>query len=111
MRWGEAQYSQYLQSLMAAPPDYSGVKAPALAIYAVGIPQERLARATPEIRAALEKHRAEVVLPWRERSILQFRRGIPHGEVTELDALHHPFLNRPRETAGAIRSFLKKHHL
>jgi len=109
MRWGEAQYRQYLQSLTAAPPDYSRVKVPALAIYAVGIPRERLERATPGVRTAIERHRTEIVLPWRARSILQFRKGIPHGEVVELDALHHPFLNRPKETADAIRSFLTKH--
>lgn len=111
MRWGEAQYRQYMQSLTARAPDYSHIKAPALAIYAVGIPHDRLARASPETRAAIEKHRNEIVLPWRERSIMQFRDGVQNGEVIELDALHHPFLNHPSETAGAVRKFIKRNPL
>ena len=111
MRWGEAQFREYMRSLMAAPPDYSRLKAPALAIYAVGVPHARLERATPEMRALIEKHRRDVVLPWRATSMAQFRKGVPGGEVVELDALHHPFLHRPAETAALVRSFLKRHAL
>jgi pimeloyl-ACP methyl ester carboxylesterase len=111
MKWGEAQFREYMKSLTAAPPDYSGVRAPALAVYSVGVPVDRLVRASPTVRPAIEKHRAEVVIPWRERSIHQFKRGVPHGEVFELDALHHPFLHRPAETAALVRRFLRKHRL
>lgn len=111
MKWGEAQFQEYMKSLTAAAPDYSGVRAPALAIYSVGVPEDRISRATPEIRAAIEKHRAEVVLPWRQSSIAQFRKGAGRGEVAELNALHHPFLHRPRETASIVRRFLRKHRL
>jgi non-heme chloroperoxidase len=108
MKWGEAQYAEYMRSLTAASPDYSGVKAPALAIYAVGVPYARLERASPEIRAAIEKHREAVVLPWRAASIAQFKAGMRNGTVVELDALHHPFLNRPKETATLVRRFLRR---
>jgi pimeloyl-ACP methyl ester carboxylesterase len=111
MRWGEAQFRVYMKSLTAAPPDYSQVRAPALAIYSVGVPVGRLTRASAAVRAAIEKHRAEVVTPWRENSIAQFKTGVPHGEVVKLDALHHPFLHRPAETAALVRRFLRKHRL
>jgi pimeloyl-ACP methyl ester carboxylesterase len=111
MRWGEAQFREYMQSLAAGPPDYSRVRAPALAIYAVGVPQARLERATPELRAAIERHRETVVLPWRAASIEQFRNGMQRGEVVELDSLHHPFLHRPSETASLVRAFLNRHPL
>jgi hypothetical protein len=109
MRWGEAQYREYMESLTGASPDYSQIRAPALAIYSVGVPADRLSRATPAVRAAIERHRSAVVLPWRESSIAQFKKGVPHGEVVELDALHHPFLHRPAEAAGLVRRFLQKH--
>lgn len=111
MKWGEAQFREYMLSLTAAPPDYSRLRAPALAIYSVGVPTDRLSAATPELRAAIQKHRAEVVLPWRAASIAQFRKGVPHGEVVELDALHHPFLHRPAETTDLVRRFLRKHRI
>lgn len=109
MRWGEAQFREYMRSLTASPPDYSRVSAPALAVYSVGVPVDRLERASPLVRAAIERHRAEVVLPWRAASIAQFRRGAARGEVVELDALHHPFLHRPDETAALVRAFLRRH--
>ena len=111
MKWGEAQFAEYMKSLTAAPPDYYGVEAPALAIYAVGVPHGRLERASPEIRGAIEKHRKAVVLPWRAASIAQFRAGMKNGVVVELDALHHPFLNRPEETATLVRQFLRQHQI
>lgn len=111
MKWGEAQFREYMKSLTALPPDYSKVRSPALAIYSVGVPLDRLNRASPAVRQAIEKHRETVVVPWRQASIAQFKRGVARGEVIELDALHHPFLHRPAETAGLVRQFLKNHPL
>jgi len=111
MKWGETQFREYMKSLTATAPDYSQLRAPALAIYSVGVPVDRLSRATPAVRAAISKHLAQTVLPWRRTSIDQFKRGAPHGEVVELDALHHPFLHRPAETAALVRQFLRKHRL
>ena len=108
-KWGEAQYAEYMKSVTAEAPDYSKVKTPALAIYAIGVPHARLERASPSVRSAIEKHRNEVVLPWRAASIAQFKAGMKNGSVVELDALHHPFLNRPTETANLVRQFLWRH--
>jgi pimeloyl-ACP methyl ester carboxylesterase len=108
-RMGEAQFAEYLTSLSAAAPDYRRVRAPALAIYAGAQTKHRLLNAkTPEQRAAIEQHLRLKVDPWREASVAQFRSGMAKGEVLVLDAVHHIFLHKPVETAGAIRDFLKR---
>jgi pimeloyl-ACP methyl ester carboxylesterase len=111
-RMGEAQFAEYLASLSTAAPDYRRVRAPALAIYAGGQSKHRLLNArTPEQRAAIEQHVRLKVEPWRDASVAQFRSGMARGEVLILDAVHHLFLHKPVETAGAIRDFLKRNPL
>ncbi len=103
MRWGEAQYGEYMRSLTAAPPDYSKVRAPALAIYAIGVPHDRLERATPEMRAAIEKHRREIVVPWRTVSVAQFRTVLRKTKSSNWIRCTIPFctgLRKPRRSSA-----------
>jgi pimeloyl-ACP methyl ester carboxylesterase len=108
-RMGQSQFEQFVSSFSAAPPDYSRVRAPALAIYAGGQSAFRLRTATPELRPRLGRFLTETVEPWRQASIAQFRRALPHAEVVSMDAVHHPFLHKPAETAALVRRFLARH--
>jgi pimeloyl-ACP methyl ester carboxylesterase len=94
----------------AAPPDYSAIRAPALAIYSVEDEDHRLpADASRELRAALDAFEAGPLAAWRNASIGQFRRQMRDGTVVEMDAGHHLWLHRPRETLDLVRGFLARH--
>ena len=108
-RMGEPQFAEFSASFCAAPPDYSRVRAPALAIYAGGQSAFRLRVAAPQIRSRLESFLATTVEPWRAASIEQYRRGMRGGEVVTMNAVHHMFLHKPHETAAVVRSFLRRH--
>ena len=102
-------FGSYWAATSAAAPEYSRVTAPALAIYAVESEAYRLpANATPELAAELAAFESGALASWRTTSIAQFRRGIPGGEVVEMDAGHHMFVHRPKETLELIRAFLAR---
>jgi len=106
--WQEEITTAY-QSIQAEHPDYSRVKAPALAIYAVTDTISELEPWQREDRA----HAAvwQDVVRGVERvdglSREQFRREVEHGTVLELHGAHHwIFVSNRDEVLTAVRRFL-----
>lgn len=99
-------FGQLFAGAAAAPPDYSRIRAPALAIYSVEDQDFNLPAGAPaERKAALDAFERGPLARWRSASIAQFRQ-IPSGTVVEMDAGHHVFLHRPVRTLRLVRAFL-----
>ena len=105
-------FAEYWASASSAPPDYSRIKAPALAIYAVEDESYRLPTdADAKSKAALAAYDAGPITQWRDTSIAQFRAGPGSRDVVKLDAGHYMFLQRPAETLRLIEDFLAHNDL
>jgi pimeloyl-ACP methyl ester carboxylesterase len=106
--WREEITNAY-QSIQAEHPNYSAVKAPALAIYAV---TDSVAQLEPWQRTDREHAAAwqEVIrgLDRVDRSSReQFRREVEHGTVLEIHGAHHwVFVSNREEVLAAVRRFL-----
>ncbi len=93
------------KALFAYRPDYKEVKAPALAFYAVTANTHYPSHWLP--KDADESVRTKAEAWWQTRghalmrdSVEQFRKGLPHGEIIELDdAKHYVFKG---ETADEV---------
>jgi non-heme chloroperoxidase len=132
--WGEAVERDYLASLEqradgsvrwrlplgnfgamlgaagAAPPDYASVKAPSLAMYArqVRYALPSLASDAPAaLRDSVQAFERNVLGPWVDSSMAQFRAGAGVRCAVELDAVHHVFLQREAEVVALVRRFLR----
>lgn len=104
-----AIFGELIGGVSSAPPEYSKVTAPALAIYSIEDSSYRLpANASREQQEALTAFTNGPEATWRGASIEQFRNG-PNRLVVEMDAGHHMFLHRPEETGTLVRSFLARH--
>jgi non-heme chloroperoxidase len=102
-------FGQLFSGAAASPPNYSRIRAPALAIYSIENENYRLpADASQELKAELDAFQTGPLTAWRNASIGQFRQ-IPAGTVVEMDAGHHVFLHRPEETLSLVRAFLSRH--
>jgi non-heme chloroperoxidase len=103
-RIGEA----LLAGLSRCHPDYSAVRAPALAFYAVVHTHPLLAMdADEKARAAAQQYVDEVWRPWQQAEIERFRQGMANSRVVELhDAHHHLFLDCQEEVIHEMRAFL-----
>ena len=95
-------------SMFADRPNYSAIRAPALAIYADYSNADQIPPGTTaSTRAAADVFAREVFKPWQQLEEARFRYEIACGSVLELKHTgHYLFLERPRETAGWIDSFL-----
>ena len=103
-------FGALLAATSQAPPDYRRVHAPALAIYSAEDEGYRLpADATPALRASLQAFMQGPLATWRRVSRDEFRSGLHGGESAEMDAGHHLFLHRPRETLSLVERFLARH--
>ena len=103
-------FGEYWASASAAPPDYTRIRAPALAIYSVEDQQFWLADdASPELRAKMRAFERGPMAAWVSHSSAQFRAGPADRQVVELNAGHHLFLHRPAETLAVIERFLERH--
>ncbi|MFC5601102.1 alpha/beta fold hydrolase [Deinococcus cellulosilyticus] len=86
-------------------PDYTGIQCPALAIYAL-FPEDH----PTEDDASQQQvaFRSEVMVPWQQASIQQFKTQCKEGQVLEWSQTHHYFfLSDPQRTVEAIRCFLR----
>ena len=87
--------------------NFSGVKAPTLAINAVqrrhpGIPSD----ASSETRARAEEFWRTAIVPLKEGWVATFRRQVPHARViTYEDADHYFYLDRGAEVLAELRRF------
>lgn len=105
-------FGALLAGTSQAPPDYRRVRAPALAIYAIEDESYRLPPdASPALRASLQAFMGGPLASWRNLSRAEFRNGMRDGEAAEMDAGHHLFLHRPRETLARVERFLARHPL
>ena len=91
-------------------PNYAGVMAPALGIYAVAQSADDvfawLTPTSPDWGAA-ETYVATVIAPAREAERVRFDTEVPNSTVLELDgANHYVFLWGPDQVAAAVLDFL-----
>ncbi len=102
-------YKAYAKAMWIFRPDYTKVKAPALAFYALS---EHHPDVTPETdeakRRQLDDWLVKNLLPFIYRSIEQFRREAPRGQIVELkDADHYVFRGKTVEqVVRQTREFL-----
>ncbi len=102
-------FGEYWTGTAAAPPDYTKVTAPVLAIYSVEDEAYTLpAGAAPELIAAQRAYESGPLKSWRDTSIAQLRAAIPAAEVVTMDAGHHMFLHHPRETVEHLQRFFAR---
>jgi len=99
------------QAIVAAlePPNYSALKIPALAIYAIADPDRPLPAWYDPHDAEQKVAAAEIArinAETQRRNIELFRRGVEQGEVLELQhASHYLFQPDPRRVRDAIEKF------
>lgn len=105
-------FGEYWSSATDSPPDYSAIRAPSLAIYAVEDESYRLpANATPAQKAAFAAYNSGPLKQWQLTSIAQFRAGPGPRETVLLDAGHYHFIQKPAETLRLIEEFLARNGL
>ena len=105
------RYKAIMKALITFEADYSGVKAPALAFYAIPehhpyVPPET----ADEDRKKMDDWWTKNAIPYIKASIEQFRRETQHGQVVELkDARHYLFLGPTQAVVvEQMREFLSK---
>lgn len=106
--WGN--YKAIVKAMTEFRPDYSRVKAPALAFYATPEHPSDLTQMDEETRRRVDEWWVKNFVPDARASITQFRREAPHGQVFEMkDANHYLFLgNTAGEVIRQTREFLLK---
>jgi non-heme chloroperoxidase len=97
-----------MSALASDHPDYGPIQAPALAIYSDYRQADQVPPgASAELRAKTDAFSMAVIMPWQALEKARFRLEIPCGRTIELThAGHYAFLERPREIAASIESFL-----
>jgi pimeloyl-ACP methyl ester carboxylesterase len=102
-------YKSNIKAMNEFHPDYTKVKAPALAFYAVSehnpdVPPQ----ADEETRRKADEYYREQRLPHQRESIKQFREGVRRGQVIEMKgAMHYLFLGKTQEeVVRRMREFL-----
>jgi non-heme chloroperoxidase len=95
-------------AIVSDHPDYSAIRAPALAIYSDYDSADQVPPGTSDqARSAADAFSRTVYQPWQEVEKARFRTQMPCGRILELEHTgHYLFLERPRETAAWINSFL-----
>jgi pimeloyl-ACP methyl ester carboxylesterase len=102
----EAVGEALLTTIVTSPRDYSGVRAPALAIYGDRFFPTRAGR---DARSrAVERWEREVMTPFRDTSVARIRRELAGVEVLRLaDRTHMAIgIEEPAALAGRIASYL-----
>jgi pimeloyl-ACP methyl ester carboxylesterase len=105
-------FAALLAGAAAAPPDYRGIRAPALALFAHEDEAYRLpVDASPALRRALAAYEAGPLSRWRNVSEAEFRAAMAAGELVEVESGHHLFLHHPDRVVELIEDFLARHPL
>jgi pimeloyl-ACP methyl ester carboxylesterase len=109
MRWRHplARYGEMIRDASRAAPEYTGVRAPALAMYATVSQAIVPTDASAELRGQVARFERENNAPWFAESVAQFRTGVRGGRVQQIAGVHHLFLDRPDETLRTIVQFLR----
>jgi len=97
-----------IAGMFADHPNYSQIHVPALAIYSDYSRADQVPPATPtKRRFAGDAFSRAVYKPWQELEKARFRLQMGCGRTLDLHRTgHYLFIERPRETAGWINSFL-----
>lgn len=105
----DAIWVEYWKGTSMAPPDYSTIRAPVLAIYSVEDRRYQLpADASDQLVAADRHFEAGPLAAWRTSSVAQLLRAQPSAEIIEMNAGHHMFIHHPEQTLRHIRRFLAR---
>jgi non-heme chloroperoxidase len=98
-----------LHTLATDRPDYSRLRAPALAIYSDTREADQMPPdASPQLQAATNAFSRQVMEPWHALEKARFEIEIPCGRVIQVvGARHYFYLERPQETAAWIDAFLR----
>lgn len=88
-----------IQAMEVFRTDYTKVKAPALAFYALSEHHPEVpSQADQAMRRQCDEWWLKNFIPYTRRNIEQFRREVPHGQIVELkDADHYVFRGKPAE--------------
>ncbi len=101
---------EVISSGMASPPDYTAVKAPALAVFAIPTRPELLPKtADSDLRRRAGAFHDTVVMPMQREQIEQLRASVTSITIVELrDTTHTRFMTeKRREVVKAMSTFLK----
>jgi hypothetical protein len=101
---------EVIASGMAAPPDYSAVKAPALAIFAVPTRAEVPDDADMELRRRAQEFLDDVLAPMQREQIDALRHSGANVTVVELAGTTHMrfMANKEREIVRAMKAFARR---
>jgi len=97
-----------MSAIVSDHPDYGPIRAPALAIYSDYRQADQVRPgASAALRAQADTFSVAVYVPWQALEKARFRLESQCGRTLELThAGHYAFLERPREIAARIDSFL-----
>ena len=102
----EGVSKQLLDGMVNHKPDFTRIKAPVLAFYALASSHPGILPETDaETRRKGEKYWNEVLLPEKRRQIERFKREVPMARVVKLDAPHLVFI-RPQDEKIIVREML-----
>jgi pimeloyl-ACP methyl ester carboxylesterase len=108
--WTDRMSDAVAQALVkgAIPrPDYSAIRAPTLAIFAIKSEFPGIGDQDSATQAKVEAWMHEVTIPFLRRAAQQFRERVPHGRVVELaDTNHYCFIVKPVDVAREMWAFL-----
>ena len=105
----DARIQQAIVAAIEAPPDYSNIDVPALAIYAIPDPQKALPpwydRSDAQLMATLAEL-GRINADAQRKSIEVFRRGARRGEALEMPkATHWLIQSNQQQVLAAIETF------
>jgi pimeloyl-ACP methyl ester carboxylesterase len=88
---------QLIQGMVASSPDFSRIRAPVLAFYAVpGTHPGLLSVTDPDVRQRGQAYWTSVYLPYQREQIRNLRAAVPNASIVEMDAPHLVFI-RPHD--------------
>jgi hypothetical protein len=106
-RMPDAVREALVNGMVAARPDYTRVKAPALAFYVLWNQPPWLSLCPDEATREKAFRFYEEYNRWKREQIERFRSEVVHGRVIEMpETDHHVYLHRPAKVAREMRAFL-----
>lgn len=106
----DAKWKAIDQEARSRPVDYSKIRGPALALYAIATLQNRYPwldpiRDTAQVQAA-ESFIRDSLNPVEEAGAEEFRRAIPNGKTIRIVGHHYLFITNEAAVVGAMKAFL-----
>jgi hypothetical protein len=100
--------SALLESLMGYEPEFTSVRAEALALFVAEPLEAYVDEGTPdEVGAAVREWLDRVVHPWHQHSMERFALEVVNARVVEMPATHHwLFVHKLDDVMREMRTFL-----